>query len=67
MSKWVCAACGHEYDSEQGDLPTGVSAGTSLEALPEDWVCPGCGGPKIDYAKTAGSSSDGSGWATSNS
>ncbi len=67
MSIWVCAACDHEYDSEEGDLPRGVSPGTSLEALPEDWVCPGCGAPKIDYAPIAGSSRDGSGWATSNS
>jgi len=67
MSIWVCARCDHEYDSEEGDLPQGVSPGTSLDALPQDWECPDCGAPKIDYALVSGNSHDGSGWATSNS
>ncbi len=67
MSVWVCASCDHEYDSENGDLPHGISPGTSLDALPQDWVCPECGAPKIEFAPIAGSSHDGSGWATSNS
>ena len=67
MSIWVCANCDHEYDSEEGDLPHGVSPGTGLDALPQDWACPECGAPKIDYAQVAGGSRDGSGWSTSNS
>ena len=65
MSIWVCAKCDHEYDSEQGDMPHGISAGTSLQSLPEDWVCPECGAHKIDFAPIPGSSPrSGDGWTT---
>ena len=65
MSVWVCANCDHEYDSEEGDLPHGISAGTALEDLPKDWVCPDCGAPKFDFTRLPGSPlADGSGWST---
>ncbi len=43
MSKYVCEPCGYVYDSEEGDVDSGVAAGTAFEDLSEDWVCPVCG------------------------
>jgi len=67
MSVWICASCDHEYDSEEGDPIHGIAPGTGLEALPQDWTCPDCGAPKIEFAPIAGRSRDGSGWTTANS
>ena len=68
MTVWVCANCDHEYDSQDGDLQHGVSPGTSLDELPEDWACPECGAPKIEFAPFPSSHPQGgSGWSTSNS
>lgn len=43
MQKYVCVACGYEYDPTVGDPDGGVAAGTAFEDIPEDWVCPLCG------------------------
>jgi rubredoxin len=43
MQKYVCVACGWEYDPEIGDPDGGVAPGTSFEDIPEEWVCPLCG------------------------
>ena len=43
MKKYVCEACGYEYDPEVGDPEHGIPAGTPFEDLPEDWECPLCG------------------------
>ena len=43
MKKYECTACGYVYDPEKGDPENGISAGTSFENLPDDWVCPLCG------------------------
>ncbi|MGE4298257.1 MAG: rubredoxin [Desulfovibrionaceae bacterium] len=50
MDKYVCNICGYEYDPSQGDPPD-VPAGTSFDAIPEDWVCPVCGAPKAEFTK----------------
>ena len=42
MAKYVCDACGWEYDEAIGDPDNGIEPGTAFEALPEDWVCPLC-------------------------
>jgi len=63
----MCANCDHQYDSEQGDLRRGIAPGAGLQQLPEDWTCPDCGAPKIDFAQISGNSRDGSGWTTANS
>lgn len=49
MKKWLCAFCAHVYDEAIGDPARGIPAGTPLESLPEDWVCPDCGASKYDY------------------
>lgn len=43
MEKYVCTACGYEYDPEIGDPDGGIAPGTPFEELGEDWVCPVCG------------------------
>ena len=50
MQKYVCDVCGYIYDPEEGDPDSGIEAGTSFEALPEDWVCPMCGAGKEDFS-----------------
>lgn len=42
MKKYVCSVCGYEYDPSKGDEEHGITAGTSFDDLPEDWVCPLC-------------------------
>ena len=51
MDKYVCTVCGYIYDPEIGDPDNGQPAGTSFEALPDDWTCPVCGVPKSDFEK----------------
>jgi flavin reductase (DIM6/NTAB) family NADH-FMN oxidoreductase RutF/rubredoxin len=48
---YVCDVCGYEYDPAQGDPDNGVAAGTSFEALPDDWTCPLCGVDKSNFSK----------------
>ncbi|MEI8093382.1 MAG: rubredoxin [Spirochaetales bacterium] len=50
MQKYVCDVCGYIYDPEVGDTDNDISAGTSFEALPDDWVCPMCGASKDDFS-----------------
>ena len=49
MKKYECLICGYVYDPEEGDPNNGVEAGTSFEALPDDWVCPDCGAGKDEF------------------
>ena len=51
MEKYICTICGYVYDEELGDPDNGVAAGTKIEDIPEDWVCPLCGVPKSDFEK----------------
>jgi rubredoxin len=51
MSKWQCTVCGYIYDPAEGDPPSGVAPGTAFEDLPDDWVCPICMAPKVDFEK----------------
>ena len=38
MEKWECTVCGWIYDPAKGDPSQGISARTSFEDLPEDWL-----------------------------
>jgi rubredoxin len=51
MDKYVCDVCGYVYDPAEGDPDNGVLAGTSFEAVPDEWVCPVCGAPKSEFSK----------------
>ena len=37
MQKYVCKVCGHVYDPAENN-------NVAFEDLPDDWVCPLCGG-----------------------
>lgn len=50
MKKWQCFFCGFIYDEELGLPDEGIPPGTRWEDVPEDWVCPGCGATKADFA-----------------
>lgn len=41
--KYVCEACGWEYDEEAGYPEGGIAPGTKWEDVPEDFECPLCG------------------------
>lgn len=41
--KYVCDACGWEYDEKNGDPENGIAPGTKFDDLPDDFVCPVCG------------------------
>ena len=41
--KYVCDACGWEYDEAAGDTENGIAPGTKFEDLPDDFTCPLCG------------------------
>ena len=49
MTKYVCTVCGYVYDPEVGDPDNNINPGTSFQDIPEDWVCPLCGGGKDQF------------------
>ena len=50
-AKYKCKVCGYTYDPEKGDPDTGIGPDTPFGALPDDWVCPLCGAPKLEFEK----------------
>ena len=51
MDKYVCEACGYEYDPAAGDPDGGIASGTAWEDIPDSWVCPVCGVGKDMFSK----------------
>ena len=51
MDKYICTVCDWVYDPEIGDPEHGIAPGTKFEDIPDDWVCPLCGGGKEDFEK----------------
>ena len=51
MAKYVCGACGFEYDEQVGVPERGIAPGTKFEDLPEDFDCPMCGVSKELFEK----------------
>ena len=49
ITKYTCIVCGYVYDPEHGDPDRGIAPGTSFDDLPEDWECPVCGAPVMDF------------------
>jgi rubrerythrin len=46
---WICKVCGVIYDPAVGDPDSGIAAGTTFEAIPDDWACPICGTRKANF------------------
>ena len=44
--KSQCPDCSYVYNEEQGDPYNGILYKTKFEDLPDDWICPECGGVK---------------------
>jgi rubredoxin/molybdopterin converting factor small subunit len=53
MEKYQCR-CQYIYDPLAGDQTQGISAGTSYNDLPDDWICPTCGSEKSHFFKDVG-------------
>ena len=51
MKKYVCDACGYEYDEAAGDPDNGIDPGTKWESLPDDYECPLCGVGKDEFSE----------------
>ena len=49
MKKHECNVCGYIYDPAEGVPDDGISAGTSFDDVPAEWVCPLCGVGKEDF------------------
>ncbi len=51
MKKYVCDACGWEYDVAKGEPENVIAPGTKFEDLPEDFECPVCGVGKDSFSE----------------
>ena len=51
MKKYMCQVCGFVYDEAEGDPANGIAPGTKFEDLPEDYLCPLCGGDKDNFVE----------------
>ena len=51
MKKYVCDACGWEYDEKEGIPEKGIAPGTKFEDLPDDFECPLCGVGKDNFSE----------------
>jgi len=51
MKRYVCDACGYEYDPAQGDPDGGAKPGTVFEDVHSGWVCPTCGVGKDSFSQ----------------
>ena len=49
--KYVCSACGWEYDEELGYPEGGIAPGTKWEDVPEDFECPLCSVSKDQFTQ----------------
>ena len=50
MKKYICDACGWEYDPEVGVPEEGIEPGIEFEDLPDDFICPVCGLGKEEFS-----------------
>ena len=50
VQKYVCNVCGYVYDPSEGDVDSGIVAGTNFNDLPDEWACPVCGVDKGEFA-----------------
>lgn len=53
LKSYACAICEYIYHPSRGDAARGISAGTSFDDLPDDWVCPVCGAGKMLFTESS--------------
>ena len=53
MEQYTCLVCGYVYDPVHGDPDQGIEPGTSFDDLPDDWECPVCAAPVMDFQEIA--------------
>ncbi|TCG05534.1 rubredoxin [Paraburkholderia steynii] len=46
---WLCILCGFVYSEADGLPGDGITPNTLWSDVPDDWVCPECGGTKADF------------------
>ena len=51
MKKYVCDACGWEYDEDKGYPEAGIAPETPWEEVPDDFECPLCGVDKDNFSE----------------
>lgn len=57
--RFQCPACGYTYDEKIGDSDEGFPAGTSWDAIPDDWFCPDCAvRDKVDFSQVGESAEE---------
>ncbi len=49
MKTYMCLICGYVYDEAEGDVESGIPAGTRWDNVPLSWRCPDCGAGKEDF------------------
>lgn len=49
MARYICTICQYVYDEDVGIPEKGISPGTKWNDLPDNWVCPVCGSPKMEF------------------
>ena len=49
MEQYTCLVCGYVYDPVHGEPDQCIEPGTSFYDLPDDWGCPVCAAPVMDF------------------
>ena len=47
--KYTCSVCGYVYNPAEGDPQGNIPTGTKFKDLSDDWKCPVCGAPKVEF------------------
>ncbi|MDD2876914.1 MAG: rubredoxin [Acidiphilium sp.] len=47
--RYECRICWQVYDPAIGDQVAQIPPDTEFAALPEDWLCPRCDAPKLQF------------------
>ena len=51
MKRYICQACGYEYEERLGEPDNGIAPGTEWDRVPEDYTCPLCGVGKDQFSE----------------
>jgi rubredoxin len=48
-ARFECRICWYVYDPAQGDPVAQIEPGTPFDELPENWCCPNCEAPRVQF------------------